>query len=272
MCFFRKEPPRSAKEKAEKHGLREYGRVFLRIWKVPSFRYNTIAMTASTFILGGVAAWAPFYIFQREARFQIAEASLQKLGDLKASDGSQVVPPPVIDKLRPLIGDRILNSADLKQQRLREEPDRWQKLSNTTQTSTTRSLPRRSTTLGKISFIFGAIVVVSGLFATLLGGMLGDRLRVVIHVGVPVSVADDVPDDTANKRFPGAYFLVAGYGCLVARSRSSWACSSCPFLMLWFVHVRRRIRLVLQHRPGQHDPGQRRSLPHSRLPRSPLTF
>ena len=48
--------------------------------------------------------------------------------------------------------------------------------------------------------IFGAITVVAGLMATLLGGFAGDRLR---------------------GRFPGAYFLVSGAAMLVG-FHSSW--------------------------------------------------
>ena len=114
LCFFMKEPPRTQAQASQKHGLREYGRIFLRIWKVPSFRYNTIAMTSSTFILGGVAAFAPLYIFEREAKFQFTEESLQKLADKKASDGTPVVGSETIDKLRPLIGDRAYNSTELR--------------------------------------------------------------------------------------------------------------------------------------------------------------
>jgi len=43
--------------------------------------------------------------------------------------------------------------------------------------------------------IFGAIVVVAGLVSTLLGGIIADRLR---------------------RRFPGSYFLVSGWGMVVA--------------------------------------------------------
>jgi MFS family permease len=48
--------------------------------------------------------------------------------------------------------------------------------------------------LGTVNIIFGGIVVVAGLGATLLGGILGDRLR---------------------ERFPGSYFLVSGTAMLV---------------------------------------------------------
>jgi MFS family permease len=49
--------------------------------------------------------------------------------------------------------------------------------------------------LGQINLTFGAITVVAGLLATLLGGWLGDRLR---------------------RRFPSSYFLVSGAAMLLA--------------------------------------------------------
>jgi MFS family permease len=49
--------------------------------------------------------------------------------------------------------------------------------------------------LGTVNLIFGGIVVVSGLGATLLGGLAGDKLR---------------------GRFPGSYFLVSGVSMLLA--------------------------------------------------------
>jgi MFS transporter, Spinster family, sphingosine-1-phosphate transporter len=52
----------------------------------------------------------------------------------------------------------------------------------------------RGIALDKANLIFGGILVVTGLTATLLGGWLGDRLR---------------------SRFPGAYFLVSGIGMLL---------------------------------------------------------
>lgn len=52
----------------------------------------------------------------------------------------------------------------------------------------------RGIPLDKANLIFGGILVVTGLLATMLGGWLGDRLR---------------------KRFAGAYFLVSGIGMLL---------------------------------------------------------
>jgi MFS family permease len=55
--------------------------------------------------------------------------------------------------------------------------------------------PKSDQLLGAINMTFGAICVVAGLIATLLGGWTGDRLR---------------------KRYPGSYFLVSGAGMALA--------------------------------------------------------
>ncbi len=60
---------------------------------------------------------------------------------------------------------------------------------------------RKAGSLAAVNTIFGAITVVAGLSATLLGGIVGDKLR---------------------GRFPGSYFLVSGVGILLA----------CPFVLL----------------------------------------
>jgi MFS family permease len=57
------------------------------------------------------------------------------------------------------------------------------------------NLEQRKAALTDANWVFGVIVVVSGLAATLSGGWLGDKLR---------------------SRWPGSYFLVAGYGMLLA--------------------------------------------------------
>ena len=49
--------------------------------------------------------------------------------------------------------------------------------------------------LGTVGMIFGGITAVAGLLATLAGGWAGDRLR---------------------RRYPGSYFLVSGFGMLLA--------------------------------------------------------
>jgi predicted MFS family arabinose efflux permease len=56
------------------------------------------------------------------------------------------------------------------------------------------SRQRQAGTLDEVNFLFGIIIVVSGLGATLLGGWLGDKLR---------------------DRFSGSYFLVSGIAMLL---------------------------------------------------------
>jgi MFS transporter, Spinster family, sphingosine-1-phosphate transporter len=118
-CFFRPEVPRGISEgspgetPANKHTWRDY----LRLFKIKSYFYNVGGMTAMTFAIGGISAWAVDYI------------------------------------------------------------------------ATYRGQDKETT-----AKIFGGVVVVSGLLATLSGGYLADRLR---------------------KRFPGSYFLVSGLSMLV---------------------------------------------------------
>jgi MFS family permease len=54
---------------------------------------------------------------------------------------------------------------------------------------------RHAGSLGHVNTVFGGITVVGGLAATLLGGMVGDKLR---------------------PRFPSSYFLVSGIGIIIA--------------------------------------------------------
>jgi MFS family permease len=72
---------------------------------------------------------------------------------------------------------------------------------------------RRQPGLGRVNVLFGAIVVVAGLTATLLGGIAGDKLR---------------------DRFPGSYFLVSGAAMLVGFPLSV-AMLYVPFPWAWLV-------------------------------------
>ena len=93
-------------------------------------------------------------------------------------------------------------------------------------------------------------MVVGGLVATLLGGMLGDYLR--------------------NRGVKGAYFLVAGWGMIVAFP---------AFLAMLYAAAARGLGLpvrggllpVLQHRSGEHRSWPTSSAPTSGPPRSPST-
>src|SRR5262249_3752855 len=192
LCFFMREPPRAAWEAAAPSET--WGKVLKELRGIRSFVLCCAGMTCTTFVLGGVAAWAPYYIFEREARFQVTPEALDRLAEKTFSDGTPVVPLEVVNKLRALVGPDVLNTAALKR-----------KLADSSLTQTEREhyqsriidavAAEGSATLGTIGPTFGGIVVVSGLVATLFGGWLGDYLR---------------------DRVKGSYFQVCGYGALAA--------------------------------------------------------
>ena len=190
LCFVMPEPPRPTAADAEEHG---YGKVVRELRTIPSFVLCCAGMTCTTFMLGGVAAWAPTYIFQREARFAVTADTLAKLREIKTTTGERVVPDPVVDKLDPLAGTGEKGFHEFK----KELADRLGKDAlaqygeRIYDTATTGS-----TTLGKVNLIFGVIVVVSGLGATVLGGVTGDWLR--------------------GRGVRGAYFQAAGWTTVAA--------------------------------------------------------
>jgi MFS family permease len=192
LCFFMSEPPRPASAEAGPgHG---YGQVLRQLVRIRSFVLCCLGMTATTFMLGGVAAWAPTYIFQREARFVLSAEAVGKLEEVKTTEGTRVVPAEVTDALRPAVGDREYRFAEFKAllaERL--GPDRLRQYGERVYDAATA--PNSATVFG-VNLVFGAIVVVSGLGATLLGGIAGDRLRA--------------------RGVRGAYFQVAGWGTVLA--------------------------------------------------------
>jgi MFS family permease len=129
-CFSRRDPREDPETpKVKRHAtLRDY----LRLARIRSYVWNTLAMTALTFAMGGLSFWMPGYLQYRG------------------------LPP----------GSRI---------------------------------------------VFGGMLVIAGLTATLLGGIAGDLLR---------------------KRFAGAYFLVSGIGVMIAFPFSA-AVVLTPFPLAW---------------------------------------
>jgi MFS family permease len=81
-AYFMREPVRGASEDvdaeqlqgflARKAGLRDV----LRIFKTPSYLFNTAGMTAYTYAIGGISFWMPTFLHQ-ERHIDLARASLQ---------------------------------------------------------------------------------------------------------------------------------------------------------------------------------------------------
>src|SRR4029079_6998064 len=105
LCFVMKEPPRSGGTAGAPPAPDPAGLPDAR--GIPSFVYCCAGMTATTFILGGVAAWAPTYIMHREGRLALTPGVIARLRSdpgLKTSAGEPVVPDAVVAKLEPLAG------------------------------------------------------------------------------------------------------------------------------------------------------------------------
>jgi MFS transporter, Spinster family, sphingosine-1-phosphate transporter len=191
LCFFMRDPRRISVAKAPSESWRV---VIRELRGIRSFVLCCAGMTCTTFVLGGVAAWAPYYIFEREARFQITPEALDRLATQQNTAGRPLVPPEIIDKIRTVTSVDRLTSTELKAKLEAgglTKDERKQYISKVFDAVTAPD----SITLSVIGPTFGGIVVVSGLVATLFGGWLGDRLR---------------------DRKRGSYFLVCGYGALIA--------------------------------------------------------
>lgn len=192
LCFFMREPPRPASAGTESgHG---YLQVLRQLVKIRSFVLCCLGMTATTFMLGGVAAWAPTYIFQREAIFILSDGAIRKLEEIHTTEGSRVVPAEVTDKLKPAVAEREYRFAEFKALLIeRLGSDQLRQYGERIYDAATAP---HSATVAGVNLVFGAIVVLSGLGATLLGGVTGDRLRA--------------------RGVRGAYFQVAGWGTVLA--------------------------------------------------------
>ncbi|HSQ58250.1 MAG TPA: MFS transporter [Gemmata sp.] len=292
ICFGMREPPRPVSPGAvpfpvarESPGVRAGGPSYFAVMRelrtIRSFVLCCAGMTCTTFMLGGVAAWTPRYIFQREARFEITGATIEQLRVERNTKKEPLVPPAIVEKLVPLLGGGVkdfpqmkvtllekLGNEELKQygERIYSKATKA-KYQITESVLTTLRKTREgepevpagvidalkqllaqkgvefpqfeeslrgvlseedlkqyagfiyraatvsdSITLGKVNFLFGLIVVLSGLGATLLGGITGDKMR--------------------DCGYRGAYFKAAGWTTLVA-----WpffvAVLFVPFPMAW---------------------------------------
>jgi len=194
ICFFMREPRRGQADAGSTRPRKSAGlKDYLLLAKIPSYVLDTLGMTALTFAVGGIAAWMPTYLFEREAHFRLTPAVIRQLqeGDpaLPASLADKL-PASIADKLRPLL-DRDFHPAKEFVNALGATlaPEEMRKYQERIIEATA------SPGLGFINLVFGGITVVSGLVATILGGIAGDRLR---------------------GRFPGSYFLVSGVSMLIA--------------------------------------------------------
>lgn len=206
LCFIMREPPRST---TRQHSP-GYLAVLRELLTIRSFVLCCLGMTATTFMLGGVAAWTPRYIFQREARFLITDDTLNRLERLETSNHQKIVPVNLLQKLKDCRTDTpepYRMFVDRIRQKVAGE-NVEQYLGHIVTAATSQD----SVTLGSINLYFGAIVVLAGFGATILGGLFADWLR--------------------DRGTRGAYFQAAGWTTLLG-----WPCFVAalfvPFPLAW---------------------------------------
>ncbi len=205
LCFFMKEPPRLTAGGAvlADTAAPSYWAVLRELRGIRSFVLCCAGMTASTFVLGGVATVMQLYVFEREARFTLDAKAIDRLRTeerFKRSDGILTVPEHVLAKLATGASPDVMTLPEFQERlvgpwgkpRLLDEGEYALYQGDILEASTAEG-SMTNTTIG--TFI-GGIVVVSGLVATLLGGILGDYLR--------------------NRGVRGAYFHIAGWGMMIA--------------------------------------------------------
>jgi MFS transporter, Spinster family, sphingosine-1-phosphate transporter len=182
ICFLQREPARPPSTSGVGPS---YWHVLQTLATCRSFVLCCAGMTAITFVIGGVAAWAPAYLYQREAKFQVTVTSLESL--------SQKLPVTVVEKLRPLQDDSIRTYVELRKSlgELLTTEEGANHAEVIYQTLATSDSPKSST----LTTLFGAMIVVGGFAATAVGAFLADWLK---------------------PRMRGAYFLVIGVGALAA--------------------------------------------------------
>lgn len=225
LCFLMKEPPRPhaappvPDAPGDWHQMPEgaapkspsYFAVLKELRGIRSFVLCCAGMTASTFVLGGVATVMQLYVFEREARFTLDAKAVDRLRTeerFKRSDGTPMVPPEVVDKLARAIAPEAAEIGETTTKRKTDALpiDQFQSLLKAVLTADEYARyhgdildacpAEGSATNASVGTFIGGIVVISGLVATLLGGILGDYLR--------------------NRGVRGAYFKVAGWGMIVA--------------------------------------------------------
>ena len=191
-CFLKRELPRPQTAEQSAHAP-SYFAVLKRLSVNRSFVYCCIGMTAITFVLGGVAAWIPTYVFQRESRFVLNAQTVDALAKPPEGSKRKALPDDVLASLRKVSDGQERDFAGFKA--LTQSA-----LSNNEMVLHFEPIAKAATTdnsakLGTITTVFGAIVVLGGLIATGFATWLGERLK---------------------KRIPGAYFWVIGGGALAA--------------------------------------------------------
>ncbi|HUR54534.1 MAG TPA: MFS transporter [Gemmataceae bacterium] len=197
ICFGMKEKPRPPLMESEK-AKPSYGAVLRVLARNRSFMLCCLGMTAVTFVTGGVAVWAPAYFYQRETRFVVSAEALEKM------------PAETVERLRPLDDGKVRTYPEMKDEIVARlgSGDAARHAGEVYKAAQTKESP----SLGKLNIIFGGILVLGAIVATVCGAWLGERLR--------------------KRGVRGAYFLVSGGGALFALP-CFWGLTYASFPLAW---------------------------------------
>lgn len=198
LCFMMKDPPRPV---AVVESVRKgYFAMVVELCHIRSFVLCCLGMTAVVFVTGGVAAWVPAYVFERDSRFLATSEKLSAIKD---------VPAETIAKLKPLEDGVTRTQPEFKEKltSLLNEQEQTFFAAKIFDGLTTEDSP----TLSGLSTIFGGILVVGGILATIVGAWLGEKLR---------------------PRLKGAYFWVIGLGTLLGLP-TYFGILYAPFPLAW---------------------------------------
>lgn len=189
-CFLMKDPSRGSADPGAVIRKATWGD-YLLLLKTRSYVLTTLGMTAMTFAMGGIGFWMPRYGMERQAVDLLTREDRDRIvakygKDLPADKHELLVQQRAIDYLK--AGGEYDDAS--KRDEVRKQLDGLR---------------------NKVNLMFGVIVVVSGLGATILGGIAGDKLK---------------------SRFSGAYFLVSAIAMGLAFPlilAALWA----PFPLAW---------------------------------------
>jgi MFS family permease len=168
-------------------------------------------MTAMTFAVGGMAVWIPTFFYERESVFQVQPATIEHVRKLEEPGAAQIA-----ERIQPLVGQSFQGMDNLRAALsgvlTRDEVMNYRAVI----AKHAQDEKVGDQLLADINYQFGLVVVVTGLFATLSGGWLGDKLRPL---------------------YSGSYFLVSGIGMLFGLP-AFIAAVTVPLPMGWyFVYI-----------------------------------
>jgi MFS family permease len=191
LALLMREPPRGAADAVESHVPKP--RDMAVLFRIPSYVINTLAMAAMTFAFGGVAAFMPTYLYEREATYVVTPDAYEAMRHPKDPTVPSL-PDELRARLRPLDG-REFRSIEPFRSALKEVLSPDEMIAWRGQIAEAARDKDRSATLDAVDGPFGIVLAVAGLAATLAGGYLGDWLR--------------------RRGRRGAYFSVSGVGMFV---------------------------------------------------------